>query len=94
MREETGRGEGGETGERAPPTTQTPGAAPDPGPALDRPQRWGAGGGRAGFGAKGEGLRCTRTHARGDPRAKPLGAGAAARGPDPKAEELALRQGA
>ena len=34
------------------------------------------------------------THARGDPRARPLGAEEGARGPEPKAEELALRQGA
>lgn len=94
VREETGRGEEGETGERAPPTTQTPGAAPDPSPALDRPPRRGAGGGGAGLRGKGEGRLCTRTHACGDPRTRPLGAGEGARGPEPKAEELALRHGA
>lgn len=78
-----GGGKSGGDGERAPPTTRAPGAAPDPGPALDRPQRRGAGGGLR----RGRSW-CTRGHG-GDPRARLLGTGV----PASEAEKLALRQG-
>lgn len=42
VRRRQGGGKSGDQ-ERAPPTTRAPGAAPDPGPALDLPQRWGTG---------------------------------------------------
>lgn len=89
MREETGRGE---TGERAPPTTRAPGAARIPAP----PWTAHSAGGRAARerGSEvGERDAGAQAHTRGDPQARPLEAEVGTRVPEPKAEELALRQG-